>query len=51
MPQDAGKFLRDVVLPGLATDLANPATSPKHGVALTSLMHQRGVNIRYLGEL
>ncbi|KAJ2776035.1 Intracellular distribution of mitochondria, partial [Coemansia javaensis] len=44
-------FLREVSVPMLARDLAAYTTSPLTGEALTTAMHQRGINMRYLGLL
>ncbi|KAJ2712224.1 Intracellular distribution of mitochondria, partial [Coemansia spiralis] len=49
--RQASKLLREVSVPALARDLAAYTTSPLSGEALTTAMHQRGINMRYLGML
>ncbi|KAJ1738522.1 Intracellular distribution of mitochondria, partial [Coemansia sp. RSA 1821] len=49
--RDASKFLREVSVPALAQDLAAYTTSPLSGDALVTAMHQRGINMRYLGQI
>ncbi|KAF2455805.1 clustered mitochondria-domain-containing protein [Lineolata rhizophorae] len=45
-------FLMEKIIPRLASDLREgDASFPIDGQALTSLMHKRGVNVRYLGRL
>ncbi|KAJ2802575.1 Intracellular distribution of mitochondria, partial [Coemansia guatemalensis] len=47
--RNASKFLREVSIPAFARDLAAYTTSPLCGDALSIAMHQRGINMRYLG--
>ncbi|KAJ2742820.1 Intracellular distribution of mitochondria [Coemansia sp. BCRC 34301] len=47
----ASRFLRDVSIPSLARDLAAYISTPLSGSALTMTMHQRGINMRYLGRI
>ncbi|KAI8320743.1 hypothetical protein GQ54DRAFT_238561, partial [Martensiomyces pterosporus] len=49
--RSASKFLREVSVPSLARDLASYSTSPLSGSALVTAMHQRGINMRYLGMI
>ncbi|KAJ2350140.1 Intracellular distribution of mitochondria, partial [Coemansia sp. RSA 2618] len=49
--RSASKFLHDVSVPSLAHDLASYSTSPLSGDALVTAMHQRGINMRYLGRI
>jgi protein TIF31 len=50
--RDACAFLRDTVIPGLIRDLNESDISfPMDGRSLTSLLHRRGINLRYLGKL
>ncbi|KAJ2612495.1 Intracellular distribution of mitochondria [Coemansia sp. RSA 1804] len=49
--RDASKFLREVSIPAFARELASYATSPLSGDALRVTMHQRGINMRYLGKI
>ncbi|KAJ2848641.1 Intracellular distribution of mitochondria [Coemansia brasiliensis] len=49
--RDASQFLREVSVPALARDLASYTTSPLSGDALVTAMHQRGINMRYLGQI
>ena len=45
-------YLRDQVMPGLMSDLYdNDVGFPMDGQSLSQLMHKRGINIRYIGEL
>ncbi|KAJ1940329.1 Intracellular distribution of mitochondria, partial [Linderina macrospora] len=45
----ASVFLRDVSIRALVHDLQSYNSSPLSGSTLTQTMHQRGVNMRYLG--
>ncbi|KAJ2689373.1 Intracellular distribution of mitochondria [Coemansia spiralis] len=47
----ASRFLRDVSVPALARDLAAYVSTPLSGAALTATMHQRGINMRWLGRI
>ncbi|KAJ2782746.1 Intracellular distribution of mitochondria [Coemansia interrupta] len=47
--RSASQFLRDVSVPAFARELATYTTSPLSGDALVVAMHQRGINMRYLG--
>ncbi|KAJ2557094.1 Intracellular distribution of mitochondria [Coemansia sp. RSA 1933] len=49
--RDASTFLRNTSIPAFARDLASYATSPLSGDALRASMHQRGINMRYLGRI
>jgi protein TIF31 len=50
--REACSFLRDTVIPGLLKDLQDSDVSfPMDGRSLTSLLHRRGINVRYLGKL
>ncbi|KAJ2080480.1 Intracellular distribution of mitochondria [Coemansia sp. RSA 988] len=49
--RNASKFLREVSVPAFARDLAAYTTSPLCGDALSVAMHQRGINMRYLGMI
>ncbi|KAJ1806799.1 Intracellular distribution of mitochondria, partial [Coemansia sp. RSA 2598] len=49
--RSASKFLRDVGVPAFARELASYTTSPLSGDALVTAMHQRGINMRYLGAV
>ncbi|KAL2271557.1 hypothetical protein VTJ83DRAFT_928 [Remersonia thermophila] len=45
-------FLRETVIPSLLKDLQDSDVSfPMDGRSLTSLLHRRGINMRYLGKL
>ena len=45
-------FLRTKVIPELIHDLYESDVGfPMDGIALTQLLHKRGINVRYLGEL
>ncbi|QIW95940.1 hypothetical protein AMS68_001458 [Peltaster fructicola] len=46
------QYLREEVLPRMLRDLQEgDAGFPMDGVSLSTLLHKRGVNIRYLGEI
>ncbi|KAJ1956116.1 Intracellular distribution of mitochondria, partial [Linderina pennispora] len=45
----ASVFLRDVSIKALVHDLQSYNSSPLSGSTLTQTMHQRGINMRYLG--
>ncbi|KAJ2883555.1 Intracellular distribution of mitochondria, partial [Coemansia aciculifera] len=47
----ASRFVRDVCVPALARELASYISTPLSGSALTTTMHQRGINMRYLGRI
>ncbi|KAJ1878947.1 Intracellular distribution of mitochondria, partial [Kickxella alabastrina] len=49
--RSASKFLREVGVPAFAHELASYTTSPLSGDALVTAMHQRGINMRYLGQI
>jgi protein TIF31 len=50
--REMGKYLREVAIPDLIQDLDEGDVGfPMDGQSLTRLMHKRGINIRYLGEL
>ncbi|KAL1839026.1 hypothetical protein VTJ49DRAFT_1926 [Mycothermus thermophilus] len=50
--RDVCSFLRDTVIPSLLKDLQDSDVSfPMDGRSLTSLLHRRGINMRYLGKL
>lgn len=45
----ASKYLQDIVIPRLVSDIAIGTQTTQDGVALTRQMHSRGINMRYLG--
>jgi protein TIF31 len=49
------RYLWDIVIPNLSKDIRSSSVSglqiPADGRSLTELMHQRGINCRYLGRL
>lgn len=50
--RDACAYLQDTVIPSLIKDLNESDISfPMDGRSLTSLLHRRGINLRYLGKL
>lgn len=51
--REASMYLWDVVLPALTTQVKEGDGSqlPSEGRALTDMLHQRGINCRYLGRL
>lgn len=44
-----GKFLWDVVVPGFLDEVKRGNTTPMDGHMLTDLLHQSGINVRYIG--
>jgi protein TIF31 len=45
-------YLRDTVIPGLITELHDSDVGfPMDGQSLCQLLHKRGINLRYLGQL
>ncbi|KAJ3404656.1 hypothetical protein CcCBS67573_g02607 [Chytriomyces confervae] len=47
-----GKFLVDTVIPTMAMDMAaHPSTVPLTSEKLTKFLHERGINMRYLGKM
>ncbi|XP_073335668.1 clustered mitochondria protein homolog [Pagrus major] len=48
---DAAAFLLSSQIPAVLKDCLNLAAVPMDGATLTSALHQRGVNVRYLGTL
>jgi len=49
MVQDASKLLVEMVIPGLVEDFCWLLSVPVDGQTLTTIMHSRGINMRYLG--
>ena len=49
--EDMSSFVCTTIIPKLIEDLANLSTSPIDGIALTDIMHTRGINMRYLGKI
>lgn len=49
--KDAGVFLVDSVVPRFVHDCIQLVVTPMDGEALTSAMHARGINMRYLGQV
>ena len=45
--EDAAVFLADTVVPKMVEDFSILNSSPLDGLALTEIMHARGVNMRY----
>ena len=46
-----GAYLREAVIPELLNDLRQSASSfPLDGRALSTLVHKRGINVRYIGK-
>ncbi|XP_070773586.1 clustered mitochondria protein homolog [Enoplosus armatus] len=48
---DAAAFLLSNQIPAVLRDCLDHTTVPMDGATLTSALHQRGVNVRYLGTL
>ncbi|ORX87137.1 hypothetical protein BCR32DRAFT_289533 [Anaeromyces robustus] len=49
--RELSKFISTAVIPGFIVDLSENKISPVDGENLTSIMHQRGINMRYLGKI
>lgn len=49
--REVSAFLHQTVLPQLVADLVSNAATVTDGGSLTSLMHERGVNLRLLGRV
>jgi len=49
--RDLSRFISSAVIPGFIVDLSENKTSPVDGENLSSIMHQRGINMRYLGKI
>lgn len=49
--RNASKYLQETSIPALVRDLTAYNSSPLNGDALTATMHQRGINMRYLGQI
>jgi len=51
MVKDASRFLVELVIPGLVEDFSWLLSVPVDGQTLTTIMHTRGINMRYLGMI
>lgn len=51
MIEDIAIFLSNTIVPKLIDDFASLASSPIDGIALTEILHSRGINMRYLGKI
>ena len=50
--RDACQYLRDQVIPGLLRELSESDISfPMDGQSLSRLLHKRGINVRYTGQV
>ncbi|XP_072496081.1 clustered mitochondria protein homolog isoform X5 [Notamacropus eugenii] len=49
--KDAAAFLLSCQIPGLVKDCTDHTVLPMDGATLAEAMHQRGINIRYLGKV
>lgn len=50
--REAGKYLREQVIPDLLKELTDSDVSfPMDGQSLGRLLHKRGINIRYIGQV
>jgi len=49
--QDAADFLITVQVPGFIRDCLDHSTAPMDGATLTDAVHNRGINMRYLGKI
>lgn len=48
---ELAKYLKETVVPSFVKDVANFENVPLDGMTLTEAMHQKGINMRYLGEV
>ncbi|GJQ77230.1 hypothetical protein Trydic_g14899 [Trypoxylus dichotomus] len=49
--KDAAEFLLTVQIPSFIRDCLDHSSPPMDGVTLSDVMHNRGINIRYLGKV
>uniref|UniRef100_A0A674EV07 Clustered mitochondria protein homolog n=1 Tax=Salmo trutta TaxID=8032 RepID=A0A674EV07_SALTR len=49
--KDAGAFLVSCQIPSLVKDCLDHSALPMDGATLTEALHQRGINVRYLGNV
>ncbi|XP_038614939.1 clustered mitochondria protein homolog isoform X2 [Tachyglossus aculeatus] len=49
--KDAAAFLLSCQIPGLVKDCVEHVVLPMDGATLAQVMHQRGINMRYLGKV
>ncbi|KAK4812456.1 hypothetical protein QYF61_026449 [Mycteria americana] len=49
--KDAAAFLLSCQIPGLVKDCLDHTVLPMDGATLAEVMHQRGINMRYLGKV
>lgn len=49
--KDAAEFLLTVQIPSFIRDCLDHSSAPMDGVTLSEAMHNRGINIRYLGKV
>lgn len=49
--RDAGSFLVESVVPRFVRDCIQLAVTPTDGESLSTSMHARGINMRYLGQV
>lgn len=49
--KDAAQFLLTVQIPNFITDCMDHSSAPMDGVTLSEALHNRGINIRYLGKV
>ncbi|KAJ9594008.1 hypothetical protein L9F63_014568 [Diploptera punctata] len=49
--KDAADFLLTVQIPGFVRDCLDHSAAPMDGVTLSEALHNRGINIRYLGKI
>lgn len=49
--EDLATFLSNTIIPKMVDDFSSLTSSPIDGIALTEIMHSRGINMRYLGKI
>ena len=49
--EDMAVFLSNTIVPKMVEDFSSLTSSPIDGIALTEVMHSRGINMRYLGKV
>jgi len=49
--EDMSQFVYTTIITKLVDDFASLSSTPIDGIALTEMMHARGINMRYLGKI
>lgn len=51
LTQDMAQFVCNTIIVKMVEDFASLSCTPLDGVAVTEIMHARGINMRYLGKV